>query len=265
LKYPVNSAADDFAFVIAKVEGEKQFGYLSSDRVGGQGSDDIYAFSYVKPKPKAKIIVEGLTRNRHTGNLLPGSLVSVSAEPDKQIVIKEETGMDAAFSFMANENNQYKLLAEKNGFHSDSLILSIPKVERDTVIKVAMNLQPVFKVGDRFVLENIYYDFDKHFIRPDAALILDELVETLRKYPTMKIELSSHTDSRGSDAYNLNLSQRRALAAVNYIISQGIDKSRLVARGYGETRLVNRCSNGVACSDADHQANRRTEVEVLEF
>jgi len=87
----------------------------------------------------------------------------------------------------------------------------------------------------------------------------------MRKYPTLKIELSSHTDSRGSDAYNLNLSERRAIAAVNYIIGQGIDKRRLVARGYGETRLINKCSNGVACSDADHQANRRTEVEVLEF
>ncbi|NGM62990.1 OmpA family protein [Sphingobacterium sp. SGG-5] len=263
LKYPVNSAADDFAFVLAKSVGKEQVGYFSSDRVGGQGADDIYSFTYVKPK--ATVHIEGLTQEMSTGKLLPLSTVTLFDGIDKRSIAQGQTDTVGTIRFAASENSTYKILGEKQGYYADSLSFSIPSIERDTTIKVVMNLQPVFKVGDRFVLEDIYYDFDKHFIRPDAALILDELVETMRKYPTLKIELSSHTDSRGSDAYNLNLSERRAIAAVNYIIGQGIDKRRLVARGYGETRLINKCSNGVACSDADHQANRRTEVEVLEF
>src|SRR5690606_22148500 len=95
--------------------------------------------------------------------------------------------------------------------------------------------------------------------------LLDELVKTLREYPTMKIELSSHTDSRGNDAYNLALSQRRAQSAVDYLVSQGIDRSRMVVKGYGETRLVNECANGVDCTEEQHQANRRTEVTVLDL
>jgi len=126
-------------------------------------------------------------------------------------------------------------------------------------------LEPIFKVGDTFELENIYYDFDKHNIRPDAAVILDELVRTMRDNPTLKIELSSHTDSRGSRAYNEALSQRRAQAAVDYLVSRGIARDRMVARGYGESKLVNHCADGVPCSREQHQANRRTEVTVLAF
>src|SRR5690606_16559219 len=155
--------------------------------------------------------------------------------------------------------------AEKQGYFPDSLSLSAIRTDRDTTVRVTLNLQPVYKVGDRFVLENIYYDFDKHNIRPDAALILDKLVATMRDNPTLHIELSSHTDSRGTHRYNMQLSQRRAQAAVDYLVSRGIARDRLVARGYGETKLVNKCSDGVPCSVAEHQANRRTEVEVLRF
>jgi len=114
-------------------------------------------------------------------------------------------------------------------------------------------------------LDNIFYDLDKSNIREDAAIELNKLVLVMESNPGLKIELSSHTDSRGSDAYNLALSQRRAKSAVAFIISKGISKDRIVARGYGETKLINRCSNGVKCSKAEHQANRRTEVKVLEM
>ena len=120
------------------------------------------------------------------------------------------------------------------------------------------------KKGETIVLKNIYYDLDKSDIRPDAATELGKVVALLKKYPLMKIELSAHTDSRAADQYNLELSQRRAEAAVHYLIQQGISPNRLVARGYGETQLLNRCSNGVSCSEADHQINRRTEIKVLE-
>lgn len=121
------------------------------------------------------------------------------------------------------------------------------------------------QVGKVFVLDNIFYDLDKSNIRPDAAIELDKLVVIMNDNPTLKIELSSHTDSRGSDSYNMALSNRRAKSAVKYIIYNGISKDRIVAIEYGETKLINHCSNGVNCSKAEHQANRRTEMKVLEL
>lgn len=112
-------------------------------------------------------------------------------------------------------------------------------------------------------LDNIYYDFDKSFIREDAKPELDRLVKFLADNPGIRVELSSHTDSRGSDTYNMNLSQRRADAAKSYIVSQGIDASRIVSVGYGESKLLNKCGNGVKCSEAEHQLNRRTEFKIV--
>ena len=112
-------------------------------------------------------------------------------------------------------------------------------------------------------LDKILYDYDKCDIKSRAAGELDRLVKLMNDYPDMIIELSSHTDSRGSDAYNLKLSQCRADAAVAYIIGKGIVKSRIIAVGYGETRLLNGCSNGVICTEAQHQENRRTEFKIV--
>src|SRR5699024_6151812 len=116
------------------------------------------------------------------------------------------------------------------------------------------------KKGTSFKLKNIYYDFDKSDIRPDAAKVLDRVYQMLEENPTMEIELSSHTDSRGSDAYNMKLSQERASSAVSYLVKKGIDPSRMVAKGYGETKPVNGCVNGVPCTEDQYQANRRTAI-----
>jgi len=123
---------------------------------------------------------------------------------------------------------------------------------------------------DEFELRDIYYDLDEAFIRDDASNSLDELAKLLKKYPNLKIELGSHTDCRNSKKYNLALSQRRALAAVNYLECQGIDRCRLVAKAYGESQLVNNCecegeNTGDNCTDAEHQENRRTTVKVLDY
>jgi len=138
----------------------------------------------------------------------------------------------------------------------------VPKKDTDDVVKPSIPPKN-YPTGSTFVLENIYYDLDKSNIRPDAAVELDKLVVILNEHPTMRIELSSHTDSRAPDAYNMALSQRRAASAVAYLVSKGISKDRMIAKGYGETRLVNKCSNGVPCTEAEHQLNRRTEVKVL--
>ncbi|MDD3859953.1 MAG: OmpA family protein, partial [Bacteroidales bacterium] len=120
-------------------------------------------------------------------------------------------------------------------------------------------------INKPIVIENIYYDYDKWDIRPDAALELDKIVTLLIENPTIIIELGSHTDSRGSDKYNETLSQKRAESAVQYIVEHGIVADRITAKGYGEYKLVNKCSNGVKCSEEEHQLNRRTEFKVTGF
>lgn len=119
--------------------------------------------------------------------------------------------------------------------------------------------------GRSIVLEKLYYDFDKYYIRPDAARELDKVVQLLREFPSMEIELSSHTDARGTDKYNETLSQNRADAAVEYIISKGISASRLSARGYGERYPRNRCKDEIDCTEEQHQYNRRTEIKITSF
>ena len=120
------------------------------------------------------------------------------------------------------------------------------------------------EVGTVIALENIYYDFDQSYIRADASIELNYVVKVMQEYPGMRIELSSHTDSRGNNGYNEALAQRRAEAAVRYIVSRGINSGRIIARGYGETMLRNRCADGVNCSEMEHQYNRRTEIRVLD-
>ncbi|WP_295652455.1 OmpA family protein [uncultured Mucilaginibacter sp.] len=129
----------------------------------------------------------------------------------------------------------------------------------------AKQFKPPFEVGKSYVFNNIYYDLDKSNIRPDAAIELDKLYVILRDNPTLKIELSSHTDSRASHNYNMALSQRRAASAVAYLVSKGIDRSRMTAKGYGDTQLLNKCAKGVPCTEAEHQLNRRTEVKVVGY
>ncbi|NGM60959.1 OmpA family protein [Sphingobacterium sp. SGG-5] len=260
--YPVNSASDDFSFFVTASADESSQGYLSSNRTGGVGSDDIYSFHYTRPW--ITIMLEAVTQNKANGELLPESTVTLFG-PKGEIVAKSQSDSRAKVSFMAEPGIDYRLYGEKEGFFPDSLLFAGLKPSRDTTVRLTLNLQPIFHVGDKFVLENIYYDFDKHNIRLDAALILDKLVATMRDNPTLKIELSSHTDSRGSHRYNESLSQRRAQAAVDYLVTRGIARDRMVAKGYGETRLVNKCADGVPCSVTEHQANRRTEIEVLDY
>jgi outer membrane protein OmpA-like peptidoglycan-associated protein len=120
------------------------------------------------------------------------------------------------------------------------------------------------KIGDEFIrLDMVLYNFDKSTLRPEGMVELDKLVTYMKERPELRVELSSHTDSRGSFAYNITLSNNRSQSCVNYIISKGINKKMIVAKGYGETKLLNNCSDNVPCSIVDHQANRRTELKLL--
>lgn len=170
------------------------------------------------------------------------------------------------FIYQLEPQTDYTVMANQQGRYSQTELVTTKGLNRSQTLYVTLKLGVCDLVKDDvWVLKNILYDFDKSDIRADAALILDNVVSVMQANPSLRIELSSHTDSRGNDNYNMKLSQRRADAAVNYLMSKGISKSRLVAKGYGESRLVNGCANGVNCSDEQHQENRRTEIKILDY
>ena len=121
---------------------------------------------------------------------------------------------------------------------------------------------PGADLGPLLSINDILFDFDKSNIRPDAQVELEKLIVAMQKYPKLKIDIRSHTDSRGSNLYNEALSERRAKSTLQYLLEHGIDKGRLSAKGYGESRLVNECNNGVPCSEAEHLMNRRSEFLI---
>jgi peptidoglycan-associated lipoprotein len=263
---PVNSSGDDFSIYFQS----NTRGFFSSNREGGKGGDDLY--SLVKSQRKqVNFYVDGTVFLRREGakeqTIVPNQLVVLQNEKGQKI---KETTSDAEgkFSFALDTASTYSLISEKAGFFTArnriTTVGKIPSQDQlledvnDIRLKTTLVLNEIVKEKP-IVLENIFYDFDKADIRPDAALELDKLVEILQDNPNISIELSSHTDVRGSDIYNLDLSQRRAESAVEYIISKGISRNRITAKGYGETRLVVKNAK----TDAEHQRNRRTEFKVV--
>lgn len=180
------------------------------------------------------------------------------------------------FTFQLEQNSEYRITGEKNGYYSTVANASTKNYDRSTTLYVNLflytqvviiNEDIIMKDGKNPMnINDIYYDFDDHRIRPDAARELDKLAAFLQLNSNLKVvQLSAHTDSRGATDYNQRLSERRAEAAVGYLVNKGIERSRLRYQGYGETRLVNRCADGVNCPEAEHQQNRRTELRVLEI
>lgn len=246
--YPVNSPQDDFAFNMYTATA----GYLSSNRLDGLGSDDIY---HIRLQIIRALTLEGKVYNKKTG--LPIAAASVTLKTADGQALKVITDESGYYAFKIDKDIPYHAKAEKTNFRSadTSFVTQVSLVKDFYLIPIEIN-RPIR-------LDNIYYDFDKSNIRPDAAIELDKLVKILKDNPTIWIELSSHTDSRGNDHYNMALSQRRAESAVRYIISKGIDKNRITAQGYGETQLLNHCGNGVKCTVEEHQLNRRTEFKIV--
>jgi outer membrane protein OmpA-like peptidoglycan-associated protein len=203
--------------------------------------------------------VEGLVTNGETNQPLEGATVQLL---DAQDNVLETLTTDASgkYAFALKPETDYRVKVEKEGFFKQSAKVST-KGKPNGVIKNDFKLFPL-EVDQVVRLENIFYDYNKSNIRPDAALELDKLVATLQDNPTVKIELSSHTDCRGKDPYNLNLSQKRAKSAVDYIISKGIPKANITSKGYGESQPSEPCACE-QCSEDQHQRNRRTEFKVL--
>ncbi|RZA00454.1 MAG: flagellar motor protein MotB [Sphingobacteriaceae bacterium] len=251
--YPVNSPQDDFAFTLKR----KKEGMLSSDRLGGKGSDDIYSFVL---DPNLIIKLEGVALDKTTGKPLPGTIVSISKADGS--IISVQTDTLGRYKFELESDTEYIIKGVKTDFrNAETAEISSVDITKSTVLKKDLYLESIV-INKEIKLENIYYDLDKSQIRKDAAVELDKLVKMMKENPSIWIEIGSHTDSRANDNYNMKLSQARADAAVNYIVSHGIDKLRITAKGYGETRLLNGCTNGKNCSDEQHQLNRRTEFKI---
>ncbi|MDQ1139090.1 OmpA family protein [Pedobacter agri] len=252
--YPFNSPQDDFGFSLNEKGG---IAYLSSNRNNGLGNDDIYS---IDQKMIIAFKLEGTVFDKKTNQPIPNALVTLAKVNGG--TVKTEADEDGNYKFNLAAETEYNVIGEKTNYRSDSENLATIGLKTSEVLKQDLHLEPV-EINKAIRLENIYYDFDKWNIRPDAAVELDKLVKIMLDNPTIWIELGSHTDSRGKDAYNLSLSQKRAESAVQYIISRGVNKNRITAKGYGETQLLNKCANNVQCSDAEHQLNRRTEFKIV--
>lgn len=263
---PINSNGDDFAPYFLG----KQGGIFSSNRAGGKGSDDLYQFRENTIK-LVFFVADGtvVERNSQTGTttVVPNQPVALLGSNGQQLQTTT-SGPDGKFLFkLDSAAATYALLANRDGYFTARSPLTtvgrkpaqelLPDPVNEVRIPVTLTLTKIVK-NKAIVVENIFYDYDKSNIRPDAALELDKLVETLNDNPRITIELSSHTDSRGKDAYNQALSQRRAQSAVEYIISKGIAPGRITAKGYGESRPV--VPN--AKTEEQYQRNRRTEFKV---
>jgi outer membrane protein OmpA-like peptidoglycan-associated protein len=260
LGYPINTVKNDYGIMFTE-PGAK--GLLSSNRDAANGTDDIYSFTILK-KPVVLAITtlerKQDAKKRTVQEALPETRVVVAQTQieDSTVVVTDDAGK---YFMDGRKDNTYTFMGARHGYLKVQTALQVPATAPDTV-QVAL-LFDKNELEKAIVLENIYYDLDKWDIRTDAAKELDKLANLLENNPQIDIELSSHTDSRESQDYNQALSERRAQAAVDYIASKGIDKSRLTAKGYGKTRLVNGCGDGVKCSEAEHQLNRRTEFKIL--
>jgi len=257
LKHPFNSPKDDFSIVFTK---EHKMGYLSSDREGGKGGDDIYRFELLPPR---NLTIVTVTKEKiDAEKALPlGNVTLEYLNKSNNTTETFTTNAEGKHIISGNCNEELKITAERYGFLTDYKVINTTCVSYLDTMFVELILDKII-IGKPYAIKNIFYNFDKHYIRDDAKPELDNIVNIMLENPKINIELGSHTDSRGTHAYNNWLSQKRAESAVAYIVSRGIDPSRITAKGYGETELVNACADGVKCSDEAHQMNRRTEFRI---
>ncbi len=251
---PYNSGFDDFAYFI---DSDTQKGYFSSNRADGKGGDDIYGFT-AQP---CKQIITGTVRD---GKLLtPIAMATVQLiDESGKIVTEVMSDENGVYEIEADCSQKYKILGIKADYKDDLKDIATTDIT-GFEHTVDLNLIPLIN-DNEIVINPIFFDFDKWGIRADAAYELENIVSVMRAHPNMVIKIESHTDSRGGDNYNLKLSDRRAKSTQEYLYSRGISKERIEsAIGYGETQLVNDCSNGVKCSKEKHQENRRSKFIIL--
>lgn len=243
-----NTKKDDFGLVI---HPKGKVGYFVSRRNGGLGDDDIYKVTF-----KGEHNLELVVIDRKTAQNINKPKVKFSDNVSGDVSGKLVTRL-------LPESSTITVTSEIEGYQNSSI--NITTVDKPYgIIKDTIWVEKVV-IGQKFVLENIFYDYDKWDILPESEIELNKLIAVMKDNPSWKVELGSHTDARGSDSYNEMLSQKRSDSAVAYIIKNGINKDRIIAKGYGESQLLNHCKNGVDCPDEVHRQNRRTEFKILEM
>jgi outer membrane protein OmpA-like peptidoglycan-associated protein/tetratricopeptide (TPR) repeat protein len=258
---PVNSSSDDFGYIKSD---DGRSGFFSSNRAG---NDDIYKFE----RKSYKVDLKGVVTDARTRLPVQDAKVYLRYVEGADTLTSNRTGNVA--KDLAKETD-YEIVVQKPGYVSTSTFITTAGIDKDSTINVPLKLSRA-EVNQQWVMnhcdslkrvfatDNIYYDLDKYYIREDAYPALDHIVNLMRANPSIEIITSSHCDSRASEAYNKRLSLNRGNAARTYLMSKGIDGSRIRVLYYGKSRLINRCLDGVPCSESEQQLNRRTEFEVV--
>ena len=252
----VNDYADDFAFSINE---ETEEGFVSSNRLadGEDMSDDIYSIK--KLEPICDVLMTVTVRDSKTGLILNGASVSIQ-DSEGNIFGTKISNSEGIVEYIIECDVDTKLVGSKIDYESGSTLVAGTSEEE---VSAELLLTPIEEIilANKVILNPIYFDFDKSNITAKAAFELDNLVQLMTKYPSIIISAESHTDSRGSDSYNLSLSDRRAKSTAQYVISKGIDASRITGTGKGETSPSIDC--GGRCTEEEHQLNRRSEFLIL--
>jgi len=268
---PVNSSNDDFAYIINEQE---RTGFVSSNRAGGLGNDDIYRFKEISRIVDCEQAVNGIVTDRENGTPLAG--VSVILQDQNFNVIKEiKTDAEGKFDF-GTQDCETKLYIKTS--LTDYSTVDTPVMTGNetgkTFVPIAMEriVKPIEEGNDLakvVKLNIIYFDLDKADIRPDAAIELAKILAVMNEYPNMEVDVRTHTDCRQTAKYNAALSDRRAKSIIAWLTERGIAASRLTGRGYGESQLVNDCAceptNKSKCTEEQHQANRRSEFIIIKL
>jgi outer membrane protein OmpA-like peptidoglycan-associated protein/tetratricopeptide (TPR) repeat protein len=262
----LNSSKDDFGFLINTVT---KIGYFTSNRDGGMGNDDIYKFKELKKiKYPCEQFLAGKVTDKESGIALDGSKVTLFDRDYKmlKVIIADSEGK---FDFgPVGCDAKYYIKTEKEAYNSIEVPVVIADESGTTFVPLMLDrtVKPL-KIGDDLAiileLKTILFDLNKSNIRPDAAIELAKILDVMEQNSDIKVDIRSHTDSRQSKVYNEKLSERRAKSTMAWLIKNGIDKKRLTAKGYGESRLLNKCSDGVKCTESEHQANRRSEFIIV--
>jgi len=254
----INTAYDEVSYYLAA----NNKGYVSSNRPGGKGGFDIYTAI----NEEVSQVIEGKVLDLETKIKLPNTLVILKDEEGNEIsrLITKE---DASYSFDVVPFDVYTISTEKDGFKNADFKFLADKTyntsyNKDLELNTTAHVIAKVKEELRIVIENIYFDFDKHSIKEESQISLNKIVKVFTEHSEMKLSINAHTDNKGKDAYNLNLSDKRAASAMKYLIANGIAKERLQSKGFGETIPLINCENN--CSDEDLQSNRRVEFVILD-
>ena len=265
---PLNSSKDDFSFLI---DNSTRLGYVSSNRDGGEGNDDIYRFKELKKlEYTCEQLLSGIVTDKGSGLPLSGAKVTLFDGQSKALATSN-TDAKGFYSLTVECGTYYNVRAEKEGYSTNEKGITIATTSGKTDLPLELERSTCkLAIGDDlgkcFGIKMIYFDLDKSFIRKDAAIELAKILDVLEQHPTMELDIRSHTDCRQTAKYNMALSDRRAKSTIAWLVSKGIDSSRLTGRGYGESQLINDCgcepTNASNCTEEQHQMNRRSEFII---